>query len=63
MHVCVCLYSTKWRREFRSSFSRTHSRDITGNNGHRELKKMLRSNVKTKLDPYGNVVNLSDNKK
>ena len=24
------------------------------------LKKTLRSNVKTKLDPFGNVVNLSD---
>ena len=42
------------------NFSRTHPRDATGNNGHRKLKKTLRSNVKTKLDPFGNVVNLSD---
>ena len=39
---------------------RTHPRDATGNNGHRKLKNTLRSNVKTKLDPFGNVVNLSD---
>ena len=43
-----------------SNFSRTHPRDATGNNGHRKPKKTLRSNVKTKLDPFRNVVNLSD---
>ena len=47
--------------EFRSNFSRTHPQDAKSNNGHRKLKKTLRSNVKTKLDPFGNVVNLSDN--
>ena len=46
--------------EFRSNFSRTNPRDATGNNGYRKLKKTLRSNVKTKLDPFGNAVNLSD---
>ena len=55
------LHSTKWGREFRSNFSRTHPRDATGNNGHIKLRKMLQSNVKTKLDGFGNVVNLSDN--
>ena len=29
-------------------------------NDHRKLKKTLRSNVKTKLDHFGNVGNLSD---
>ena len=48
-------------REFRSHFSRTHPQDATGNNGHKKLKKALRSKVKTKLDPFGNIVNLSDN--
>ena len=48
-------------KEFRSNFSGTHPRDATGNNGHRRLKKTLRPNVKTKLGPFGNVVNLSDN--
>ena len=28
---------------------------------NRKLKKMLRSNIKTTLDPFGNIVNLSDN--
>ena len=42
-------------------FCRTHPRDATSNNGHRKLRKTFRSNVKTKLDPFGNVVNLSDN--
>ena len=46
--------------EFRVNFNRTHSREATGNNGHRKLKKTLRSNVKTKLDPFGNVANLFD---
>ena len=55
------FHSTKWGREFRSNFSRTRPRDATGNNGHRKLRKMLQSNVKTKLDGFGNVVNLSDN--
>ena len=35
------LHSTKWERKFKSNFSRTHPRDATRNNGHRELKKML----------------------
>ena len=47
--------------EFRANLSRTHPGDATGNNGHRKLKKKtLRSNTKTKLNPFGNVVNLSD---
>ena len=45
----------------RSYFSSTRPRDATSNNGHRKIKKTLRSNDKTKLDPFGNVVNLSDN--
>ena len=43
------------------NFSRTRPRDATGNNDHRKRKKTLRSNVKTKLDHFGNVVNLLDN--
>ena len=48
-------------REFRSNFSITRPQDETGNNGHRNRKKTLWSNEKTKLDPFGNVVKLSDN--
>ena len=55
------LYSTRLEREFRSNFSRTCLWDATGNGGDRKLEKTLRSNVKTKLDPFGNVVNLSGN--
>ena len=50
------------RREFRSKFSRTCPRDATGSNGHRKLKKRaLWSNVKTKLDIFENIANLSEN--
>ena len=55
------LHSTKWGREFISNFSKTHPQAATGNIGHRKLKNTPRSNVKTKLDPFGNVVNLTDN--
>ena len=54
-------HSTKLGRGFRSNFNRAHPRDATGNNGHRKLKKTLHSNVKTKLDSFENIVNLSDN--
>ena len=55
------LYSTKWGWEIRSNFSRTHPQDTTGINGHRKFTKKVRSSVKTKLDPFGKVINLSDN--
>ena len=50
-----------WGWEIQSNFSRTLPGDATGSNGHRKFKKKLRSNVKSKLDRFGNVVNLSDN--
>ena len=37
-----------------------YSQDATGNNDHRKLKKTCQSNVKMKLDHFGNIVNLSD---
>ena len=55
------LYSTKWGWEIRSNFSRTHPQDTTGINGHRKFTKKVQSSVKTKLDPFGKVINLSDN--
>ena len=57
MYIYVCIYIIIY---IRSNFNRTHPRDATGNNGHRKLTKTLRSNVKTKLDTFGNVVNLFD---
>ena len=34
--------------------------DVTGNISHRTITKMLRSTIKTKLDPFKNVVNFSN---
>ena len=46
--------------EIQSNFSSTYPWDTTGNSGNGKLKKMLQSNVKTNLDPFGNIVNLFD---
>ena len=52
------LCSSKWRREKQSCNSRTCPRDRTGNTSHRKLTKTLISTLKTKLDPFKNVVSL-----
>ena len=55
-----CFFSRYWRHTQRFCVIKTHTRDVTRNFSRRKRKKTLKSVLKTKLNPFKNIINLSE---